>query len=64
MTLFFTITARLLTTHDDMAHFKAKKLPDNFAEELLNLELDVEQDNFNINSINKLISLYAVIIYI
>lgn len=44
-----------------MSVFKTKKLPPNFAEQVLNLELDMEQDKIKIESINELIELYAVI---
>lgn len=36
-------------------------LPPNFAEDLLNLELDVEQPNVSIEIITRLLELYRVI---
>ena len=43
-----------------MDSFKVKKLPDNFAETVLNLELDVEQTEVPLEAVNQLIELYAV----
>ena len=36
------------------------KLPENFAEDLLFLELELEKDNFNMKYLNKLLELYTV----
>jgi len=36
-------------------------LPTNFAEDLLFLEMEVESDNFSIDTINKILELYRVI---
>jgi hypothetical protein len=38
---------------------KAVKLPKNFAELVLDLELLVDSGNFDINTINKLMQLYS-----
>ena len=37
-----------------------KQLPVHFAEDVLNLELDVDSNNFNLDHITKLIELYKV----
>ncbi len=37
------------------------KLPDNFAEKLLNLELDVESPNVSVKTVTDLLELYRVI---
>ena len=41
---------------------KEKKLPPNFAEKVLELEMDIERDCSNIESINNLLYLYSVIL--
>lgn len=44
----------------DVDSFKLKKLPENFAETVLNLELDMEQVEVSLDAVNQLIELYAV----
>ena len=40
-----------------------KKLPEDFAEKILNLELDVEDENVTMITVNALLELYAVFSY-
>lgn len=39
---------------------EAKRLPDNFAEQVLDCELEIEKENVNIEIVKKLINLYQV----
>ena len=39
---------------------EAKRLPDNFAEQVLDCELEIEKENVNIEVVQKLINLYQV----
>ena len=48
-----------MKTLDD-SYLRKKKLPENFAEDLLNLELDIEQEDVEIKTVMKLLELYAV----
>ena len=41
------------------ASLKAKVLPPDFAERVLNLELSIDQGNFNMDTINDLLLLYS-----
>ena len=41
------------------ASLKAKALPPDFAEHVLNLELGIDQGNFNMDTINELLLLYS-----
>lgn len=43
---------------------KAKNLPPRFAEQLLFLEMEMEQEVVDLNSVKKLLELYAVNIYL
>ena len=38
-----------------------KQLPKNFAEDLLNLEMEIESQNVDIEIVTRLLQLYAVI---
>lgn len=40
--------------------FKQRKLPPNFAEDLLNLEIELEENKYTILNITKLLELYSV----
>ncbi len=42
---------------------KAKGLPPNFAEHVLDIEMEIERGNFNIETINSLLFLYSVCHY-
>ena len=47
---------------DDNYGFGMKKqLPENFANELFHYEMEIESDNVDIEVVNKLLALYAVI---
>lgn len=39
---------------------KKKGLPENFADDLMELEMDIERDNVEIETVNKLTELYLV----
>ena len=41
------------------ASLKAKVLPPDFADKVLNLELKIDQGNFNMDTINELLLLYS-----
>lgn len=45
---------------EDYSAKNKKTLPPNFAEDLLDLELEMERENVNIESVKKLIELYTV----
>jgi len=41
-------------------YFEKRRLPENFAENLLNLEIELEQGKYTIKNINDLLQLYSV----
>ena len=41
-------------------YFQKRKLPENFAENLLNLEIELEQGKYSLKNINGLLELYSV----
>ena len=49
-------------THQELTeeYITTRKLPPNFADELLNSEIELEQDKYTIPNIKKLIDLYNV----
>jgi len=44
----------------ELKYFKTKRLPKNFSNTILDLELKIDSGNFDIECINKLMSLYRV----
>lgn len=46
-------------TQEDF-YLTKRKLPPNFADDLLNLEIELEQGKYTIGNINRLIELYSV----
>jgi len=60
LSLFFTTEPKKCFDDCDADSFKLKKLPENFAETVLNLELDIEQPEISLEAVNQLIELYAV----
>ena len=46
---------------NNIARFRKKRLPKDFADQILNLEMELEYtDNVDVNILNKLVELYAV----
>ena len=58
--LFLLETKEFADDDSELLAFKKKTLPPNFAERVLNLELDMEQATVEIEKVNGLIELYAV----
>ncbi len=45
---------------EDINNENSCHLPENFADLVFNLELDLESDNFEVSTVRKLMELYAV----
>tara|TARA_B110000285_G_C14825583_1_gene468492 strand:+ start:234 stop:458 length:225 start_codon:yes stop_codon:yes gene_type:complete len=57
---FFKMLSKADLNHRKFLNTKAKKLPKNFANLVLDEELKIDSGNFDISNVNKLMSLYSV----
>ena len=57
---FLKVTTKKFST-EDINNENTCHLPENFADLVFNLEMDLESDNFEVATVRKLMELYAVI---